>query len=78
METKEPFLGQLLPKECQQLFFGLCGGCLSLMTGVCIALRDFGPEHQPDESMNRSSGLDYPSTRLEYYLRLPRMSRAFL
>ena len=78
METQEPFLGQLLPEKCQQLLFGLCGRCLLLITGVSIALRDFGHEHQPDESMNRSSGLDYPCTRLAYYLRLPRMSRAFL
>lgn len=58
METKDPFFGQLLPEQCQQLSFGLCGGCLLLMTGVSIALRDFGHEHQPDESMNGSRGLD--------------------
>ena len=43
----------------------------------CALLAHFGHEHQP-MNQNRSSGLDYPCTRLSYYLRLPRMSRTFL
>jgi len=66
MEPQKPLLGRLLPGECQQLLFVLCGGWLLLMTGVCIALCHFGHEHRAEEASYRSSSIGSACTRLEF------------